>query len=299
MILVTGGAGFIGSHTCERLLKEGHTVVCADNFNDSYDPKQKRDNILDDVKLARLFKEHKISKIIHLAARAGVRPSLREPCLYFDVNVKGTINLLELAKQQDVENFIFGSSSSVYGNSSKVPFSETDATESQISPYAASKKCGELLCRTYSEIYGLNITCLRFFTVYGPRGRPDMAPFKFFDSIYNGREIEMYGDGTSERDYTYIADIVDGIVRALDRKFRYEIFNLGGSDPISLRRFISVIEEVAGKKAHIIQRPIPLGDVQRTYADISKAGRLLGYKPKTDITEGMRQFASWYHSRSA
>jgi UDP-glucuronate 4-epimerase len=313
MILVTGGAGFIGSHVCERLLSDRQKVVCLDNFNDYYDPKQKRNNIsafmsnpdfaleevdiLDQARLEDVFKRHSPTDVIHLAARAGVRPSLKEPSLYFDVNVKGTINLLELSKGSKVRNFVFGSSSSVYGDRSRVPFIETDQTESQISPYASSKKCGELICRTYSEIYGLNITCLRFFTVYGPRGRPDMAPFKFFDSIYNGKEIEMYGDGTSERDYTYVTDIVDGIMSALDKCFRYEIFNLGNSSPVSLKEFISIIEDVAGKEPRIIRKEAPLGDVQRTFADISKSENMLGYRPKVSIKEGMQKFAAWYTSQ--
>ena len=313
MILVTGGAGFIGSHVCEKLIASGKNVVCVDNFNDYYDPRQKRDNIkellknqsfileesdiLDMPNMDEIFNKHKITEVIHLAARAGVRPSLKEPLLYFDVNVKGTILLLEMSRKYGVSNFIFGSSSSVYGDRNKVPFNEEDPTESQISPYASSKKFGELICRTYSELYGLNITCLRFFTVYGPRGRPDMAPFKFLDSIIHDKEIQMYGDGSTERDYTYVADIVDGILAALDRKLRYEIINLGNSDPVSLREFIGIIESIAGKKAKIVQVKMPLGDVQRTCADITKAQQMLAHNPKTDIKEGMKKFSDWYRNQ--
>ncbi|MBD3202924.1 SDR family NAD(P)-dependent oxidoreductase, partial [Candidatus Woesearchaeota archaeon] len=287
-ILVTGAAGFIGSHTCEELLNRDYSVVAIDNFNKYYDPKIKKRNIKnflknknfsfykadirDFAKLTQIF-DRKIDKIIHLAARAGVRPSLKKPRLYFDVNVSGTLNLLELAKKFKINNFIFGSSSSVYGENTKIPFSEKHRTDCQISPYASSKKAGELICKTYSHLYSLNITCLRFFTVYGERGRPDMAPYKFTNLIYNDKPIEMYGDGTSKRDYTYIKDIVSGILTALEKNFRFEIINLGNSDPIELKRFISIIEKKLNKKAKIIQKPIPKGDVKITYADISKAKR--------------------------
>ncbi len=310
MILVTGGAGFIGSHVCDRLLEKGHKVICLDNFNDYYDPRIKKKNISHNLKnpnfklekiditefeeLKKVFEKHNIQKIIHLAARAGVRPSIRQPDLYFDVNVKGTQNLLELSRRNSIKTFIFGSSSSVYGNNKTIPFSEKHSTDNQISPYAASKKCGEILCNSYSKLYNLNITCLRFFTVYGPRGRPDMAPYKFTDLISKGNPIEMYGDGTSKRDYTYVADIVDGIIKSLEKNYRFEIINLGNSEPIELKKFILIIEKTLNKKAEIIQKPIPQGDVNITYADISKAKQLLQYEPKTSIEQGIKKFIEWY-----
>ena len=287
MILVTGGAGFIGSHVVDRLLELGYEVVCLDNFNDYYDPKIKKRNIQHNInnpkfklekvdivnfdKLKEIFQKYNFKKIIHLAARAGVRPSIEQPNLYFRVNVLGTQNLLELSRKNEVQTFIFGSSSSVYGNNKKIPFSEEDKADNQISLYASSKKCGEILCKSYSELYNMNISCLRFFTVYGPRGRPDMAPYKFTDLIFNNRPIEMYGDGTSKRDYTYVSDIVYGIIRALKKNYKFEIINLGNSNPIELKEFIEIIQKTVGKKAKIIQKPVPLGDVNITYADISKA----------------------------
>lgn len=309
-ILVTGGAGFIGSHVCDRLLVMGKEVICLDNFNDYYDPEIKHQNIkhnlknpnyhlervdiLEIDKLADIFQKYNISKVIHLAARAGVRPSLKEPILYFDVNVKGTLNLLELSVKHKIKNFVFGSSSSVYGTNKKVPFSEEDSTDVQVSPYASSKKCGEMICRTYSEIYGLNITCLRFFTVYGPRGRPDMAPFKFVEAISKGKKIDVYGDGTSQRDYTYVEDILSGIISVLEKNFRFEIINLGDSNPIELKKFIRIIEMILGKKASVEHKSMPLGDVPITYADISKAKRLLNYEPQIKIEKGMQLFIQSY-----
>ncbi len=311
--MVTGGAGFVGSHVCDALLKNGKKVVCVDNFNDYYSPDIKKRNIkhnLDNGKfvlekvditdferLKQVFEKHNITKTIHLAARAGVRPSLSNPRLYFKVNVEGTLNLLELSKEFNIKTFIFGSSSSVYGNNEKTPFSEKDVTENQISPYASSKKAGELLCKTYSHLHNLNITCLRFFTVYGPRGRPDMAPYKFTDLISNGEQIEMYGDGTSKRDYTYVEEIVQGILSALEKSFKFEVINLGNSNPTELKRFIEIIEEALNKKAHIIEKPMPKGDVNITYADISKAKNLLNYDPKTNIEQGMKKFVEWYLSQ--
>ena len=311
--MVTGGAGFVGSHVCDALLKNGKKVVCVDNFNDYYSPDIKKRNIkhnLDNGKfvlekvditdferLKQVFEKHNITKTIHLAARAGVRPSLSNPRLYFKVNVEGTLNLLELSKEFNIKTFIFGSSSSVYGNNEKTPFSEKDVTENQISPYASSKKAGELLCKTYSHLNNLNITCLRFFTVYGPRGRPDMAPYKFTDLISNGEQIEMYGDGTSKRDYTYVEEIVQGILSALEKSFKFEVINLGNSNPTELKRFIEIIEEALNKKAHIIEKPMPKGDVNITYADISKAKNLLNYDPKTNIEQGMKKFVEWYLSQ--
>lgn len=314
VILVTGGAGFIGSHLCDRLLNIGEKVICLDNLNSYYSPKQKIRNIqhnfcnknfafvtLDIQKkdqLEQVFLKNKITKIVHLAARAGVRPSIEKPLWYKDTNVSGTLNLLELARQYDIKNFIFASSSSVYGNNKKVPFSETDNVDCPISPYAASKKAGELFCYTYSHLFKLNVTCLRFFTVYGPRGRPDMAPFMFTDKISKGIPIEMFGDGTTKRDYTYIGDIIDGIISALQKSFRFEIINLGNNRPVELRYFISIIEKYLNKKAKIKKMPMQLGDVEITFADITKAKKLLGYNPKISIEEGMKRFIDWYKKKN-
>jgi UDP-glucuronate 4-epimerase len=308
-ILVTGGAGFIGSHVCEALLKEGFEVVCMDNFNDYYNPKYKQENIKDrlqnkkftlltkdfrDKDIAKVFDKYDIHKVIHLGAQAGVRYSIENPILYLDVNVSGTLNLLEASRKNNVKHFVFGSSSSVYGLNSKVPFSEVDKIDRLISPYAASKAAGELYCHVFSHLYGIDVTCLRFFTVYGPRGRPDMAPYKFTRLISEGKPIEMYGDGSSKRDYTYITDIVDGILQASKKEFKYEIINLGNSKPVELNYLISLIERELGRKALIERKPMQLGDVPLTFADISKAKKLLGYKPKVSIEEGVRRFVEWY-----
>ncbi|MFH0875960.1 MAG: GDP-mannose 4,6-dehydratase [archaeon] len=308
-ILVTGAAGFIGSHSVQELLKRGNLVIGIDNLNDYYDPKIKEENvkriscnnfilykkdIRDSASLKEIFEKHRPKKIIHLAAMAGVRRSILEPLLYFDVNVNGTIALLELAKEHQIENFVYASSSSVYGNNNKIPFNENDETALQVSPYAASKKCGEVICKSYSQTFGLNITALRFFTVYGPSGRPDMAPYKFTDLIFKGRPIEMYGDGNSLRDYTYISDIVSGVISACEHNYKFEIINLGDSNPVKLKDFIGIIEKNLGKKADIITKPMPKGDVDRTFADITKAKKLLSYEPKVKIEIGMKSFIEWY-----
>lgn len=316
-ILVTGGAGFIGSHTISSLLAQGERVVCVDDFNDFYDPDIKEKNVRDflnkdnfklyrlDIcdfeKLKKVFQNHKVDLILHLAARAGIRSSIRDPLLYNKVNILGTVNLLELARAQRISNFIFASSSSVYGNNKKVPFFEEDCVDNPISPYAATKRAGELACYTYHKLYNMNTLCLRFFTVYGPSGRPDMAPYKFTKLIFEGNEVPMYGDGTSSRDYTYIDDIVAGILAAI--RFirsqnipRYEIINLGNSRTTKLKYFISLIEKLVGKRAKIKKLPFQPGDVKITYADISKASRLLGYNPKTKIEDGMARFVEWYKS---
>jgi len=309
-ILVTGGAGFIGSNVCEALIKRNDSVICVDSFNDFYDPKVKEKNIAsfsgnknftlyrEDIRnlesLRAIFEKEKPDKILHLAARAGVRPSIEDPLLYEDVNVRGTLNLLELTKEFKIRHFVFASSSSVYGNNKKVPFSESDPVDNPISPYAATKKAGELLCYAYHGLYKINITCLRFFTVYGPRGRPDMAPYLFTRLISQGKPIEMFGNGTSKRDYTYVGDIVSGIIAALDRELGYEIINLGNSQTVELRKLISVIEQNLGKKARIISKPEQPGDVPLTYSDISKAKKLLGYAPRTSIEDGMKAFIEWY-----
>jgi len=309
-ILVTGGAGFIGSHLCERLLKENYEVVCLDNFNDFYNPKIKEDNITDllkyenfilvrgdilDVKLLeKIFAENKIDKIIHLAAIAGVRPSLVAPTKYIEVDIKGTVNLLEVAKKYKIEQFIFGSSSSVYGINSKIPFSEEDRVDLQISPYATAKRSGELYCATYHHLYGIPITILRFFTVYGPRQRPDMAIHKFTKLMRQGKPIPVFGNGESKRDYTYISDAVEGIVKSIERIYNFEIFNIGNSETVKLRELIEIIADKLNVNPKIEQLPEQLGDVPITCADISKAKRMLGYNPSTSIELGIENFVNWY-----
>lgn len=308
--LITGGAGFIGSHVCDALLQRGDEVICVDNFNDYYDPRIKEKNvehnlnnsnftlfkvdITDLERLRYIFQTQQPDKIVHLAARAGVRPSISQPFLYEKVNIQGTLNLLELSKEFKIKNFVSASSSSVYGNREKGPFSENDDVNNPISPYAATKKFGELICYTYHHLHGLNTSCLRFFTVYGPRGRPDMAPLKFTKLIDSEQQIQVYGDGTSRRDYTYIKDIVKGILAALDKNYPYEIFNLGNSHPIELNYFISTIEEAVGKKADRINVGKQQGDVEVTFADTTKTEKLLGFKPDTDIKEGIKKMVQWY-----
>lgn len=315
-VLVTGGAGFIGSHLCQRLLQEGYEVVCLDNFDAYYDPAIKRRN-LEEIKASKgangfqlvegdirnkeflddLIRRSSFDLIIHLAARAGVRPSIEQPLLYEEVNVTGTLNLLEACREFGVGNFIFGSSSSVYGKNRKVPFAEEDMLEAMISPYAVTKRIGELFCYTYHHLYGLNISCLRFFTVYGPRQRPEMAIHKFARLIHNGEKIPVYGDGTSRRDYTYIDDIIAGIMGAVHHQRGYDIFNLGESQTVPLRELISLIEQALGKKADVEELPEQPGDVPITYAEISKARRLLGYDPRVGIAEGVGRFVRWFRDR--
>ena len=314
-IAVTGGAGFIGSHVCEALLGKGLDVVCIDNFNDYYNPKFKEENISECLKnrnfklhraditnindLRAVFKKNKIETVIHLAARAGVRPSIGQPVLYERVNVLGTLNMLIIAKDFKIENFVFGSSSSIYGNTKEVPFSENSKTDSPVSPYATTKKSAELMCHAYSHMHNIPITCLRLFTVYGPRGRPDMAPYKFTELIYKDKEMEMFGDGKTKRDYTYVKDIVDGILAAVGKEFKFEVINLGNSKPVELRQFISIIEENLDKKAKIKKMPLQPGEVEVTYADVKKAERLLAWKPKTSVETGMKKFIEWYKNERA
>jgi UDP-glucuronate 4-epimerase len=309
-ILVTGGAGFIGSHLMERLIRDGREALCLDDFNDYYTPALKRRNIecvrrvgafrlyegdiRDRDLCARIFQENRVEVVVHLAARAGVRVSLEQPSLYQDVNCTGTTNLLELSRLHGVKKFVFGASSSVYGNNTKVPFSEEDRVDEPISPYAASKRAGELLCYTYHHLYKLPVACLRFFTVYGPRQRPDMAIHKFTRIIAAGGEVPMFGDGTMKRDYTFYTDILQGVLAAIEKDFGFEIFNLGESNTVELRYLISLIEKALGLKAKIKQLPTQPGDVEITYADISKSQRLLGYKPCVPIEEGIPVFVKWY-----
>ncbi|HJP94509.1 MAG TPA: GDP-mannose 4,6-dehydratase [Pyrinomonadaceae bacterium] len=313
--LVTGGAGFIGSHLVDRLLaSDVERVTVIDDFNDFYDPSIKRANIreqLDDPRydifevdirdraaLKEVFDENDFDCIVHLAARAGVRPSLSEPQLYAETNVNGTLNLLELARQKNIKQFVFGSSSSVYGINAKVPFSEDDPIRQPISPYAATKGAGELLCHTYSHLYGLRCICLRFFTVYGPRQRPDLAIHKFARLISEGKPIPVFGDGTTRRDYTYIDDIINGVMAAiLYDKTNYEVVNLGESRTVELRELIALLEKELNARAIIDRQPQQPGDVPQTFADISKARALLGYEPKTQIEAGVHRFVEWFQAK--
>jgi UDP-glucuronate 4-epimerase len=310
-ILITGAAGFIGSNLAEKLISSGE-IVGIDDFNDYYSPLIKKHNIKDlrnnpsfkiytgdisDKKIiSKIFQENRIDKIIHLAARAGVRSSLENPTLYMKVNFLGTQNILEAARENHVQQFIFASSSSVYGNNIKVPFSEDDQTDKPISPYAISKLAGEKLCWLYNNTYGLKTTVLRFFSVYGPKGRPDMAPFIFTKKILNHDIIDVYGDGSQARDFTYVDDITDGIALAMKKMFDFEIINLGNSYPISVIELIKTIEKVTGKNAQINFLPARLGDVTRTYANILKAGKILGYRPSTSFETGIKNFVDWYSS---
>jgi len=309
-VLVTGGAGFIGSHLVERLLSGGNRVICLDNFDDFYDPSRKRRNLAhalqnakfrlvegdlrDEGSLEKIFREEKIEIIAHLAARAGVRPSIAHPLLYVDVNIRGTMNLLEACKKYGVERMIFASSSSVYGNNPKVPFAEEDPVDNPISPYAATKKAGELICHTYHHLYGMDIACLRYFTVYGPRQRPEMAIHQFTRLIHQGKKVTLFGDGSSRRDYTYIEDAIEGTMGALGKKHGFEVYNIGESQTISLTELIQMIEKQVGQKALIEYLPAQPGDVARTYADIRKASERLAYRPKIDILEGLSRFLRWY-----
>jgi UDP-glucuronate 4-epimerase len=313
-ILVTGGAGFIGSHLVDRLLAEGGwQVVVLDDFNDFYSPDIKRGNvrghlahpgyrlieggICDSGLLKEIFEANTFDCIVHLAARAGVRPSLLQPKLYNETNVTGTLCLLENAREFGVKQFVFGSSSSVYGINANVPFSEEDRIHQPISPYAATKAAGELLCHTYSHLYGVRTVCLRFFTVYGARQRPDLAIHKFSKLISEGRPIQVFGDGSTRRDYTYIDDIIQGVRASMDYDgSMHEVFNLGESDTVELSRLIALLEENLGMKAVIDRQPMQPGDVPITYADISKARKLLGYDPHTRIEEGLKKFTAWFKS---
>lgn len=308
-LLITGAAGFIGSHLLERVVRTKERVILIDNFDDFYPESIKRNNIssalknsnvklyetdIRDIDSCRnIFKEEKIDEVIHLAAKAGVRPSLENPIEYEDVNCRGTITLLELSREYGIKKFVFGSSSSVYGNNKKQPFSEEDRVDDPISPYGATKKSGEHYCRTYNIVYGLPVVCLRFFTVYGPRQRPDLAIHKFARLILAGKEIPFYGDGTTKRDYTFYADIVDGVVAALELNCDFEIINLGNSNPVELRQLITMLQALLKKEAIIKVLPDQPGDVRLTYADISKAERLLNYKPKVNIENGLDIFTKW------
>ena len=331
--LVTGGAGFIGSHLVEKLLSEGNKVINVDNFNNYYDVNIKINNVIESVgiqknenltltnlknevesnvnnyileivdirdinEMTRIFEENKIDAVAHLAAAAGVRPSIQDPLLYEEVNVRGTMNVLELMKKNDIKKFVCASSSSVYGNNEKVPFSEEDNVDRTISPYAATKKTCEIIAHTYFYLYNIDTVMLRFFTVYGPRQRPDLAIHKFTKMISRGEKIPFYGDGTTQRDYTYIEDIIDGVIKSIkyveENKNVYEIINLGESETISLKKMVETIEKELKIKAILDIQPMQDGDVNRTYANVSKAKEILKYKPETKFDDGIKKFVNWY-----
>jgi len=315
-ILLTGGAGFIGSHLAEALLARNAQLIVLDNLNEFYPSSRKRANleevrrsgtfvfeeadIRDRAKLHAIFTRHRPEVVIHLAALAGVRPSIEQPLEYESVNIAGTANILELCREFETRKLIFGSSSSVYGATSVAPFSESHMELRPISPYATTKLAGELMCYTYAHLFALPSICLRFFTVYGPRQRPDLAIHKFTALLETGRPLPVFGDGSTGRDYTYVEDIVDGILRSLEYAPKdpggapFEIFNLGNSHPVTLTNLIERLEHATGHKAVREQKPAQPGDVPLTWADISKPGRLLGYQPKTDLTEGLRRFVAWF-----
>jgi UDP-glucuronate 4-epimerase len=313
IVLVTGGAGFIGSHVAEVLLARGDKVVIIDEMNDYYDVRMKQGNLMklyeeygdsnlvvyeDDVCSAevidKIFTTENITHVCHLAARAGVRPSIIDPYIYVHSNVEGTTRLLDYSRKFDVQNFVYASSSSVYGSSLKEILTEDDVVDNPVSPYAATKKSCELLAYTFNHLYALPCTGLRFFTVYGPRGRPDMAPFKFIDRVFRKKAIQQYGDGTTSRDYTYITDIVSGVVAAIDRPLGYEVINLGNGRPFQLSSFIKLVEKCVGEKAIIEELPEQPGDVKHTCASIEKAKKLLGYNPQVTFEEGIKKTAEWY-----
>ncbi len=312
-ILVTGGAGFIGSHLVEALLHKGEDVCVVDDFNDFYEPSLKRENVAPFVQcprftlyetdirdreaITRIVQDEAPDVVCHLAARAGVRPSVSDPHLYEEVNCLGTLNIVEAVKKRAVGNFVFASSSSVYGLNSKMPFSEDEPITAPASPYAATKRAGELMLHTYAHIYGIPITCLRFFTVYGERGRPDMAVARFTRLMWEGRKVPIYGDGTQKRDFTYIGDILKGLVKSLYTPFRYEIINLGGSHAVELRRLVAIIEEKLGRKADVEYLPAVKGDVPQTFASVEKAKRLLGYSPQVGFEEGVERYVKWFVER--
>jgi UDP-glucuronate 4-epimerase len=313
-VLVTGVAGFIGSHAAAALLERGDRVVGLDNLNDYYDPARKRANLSEvrrdspdptalsfvegDVRdrlcLARLFDEHPFDAIVHLAAMAGVRVSIEDPHLYYDVNLMGTLNLLEQSCAHQVDSFVFASTSSVYGDTRQIPFVETDPCDHPLAPYPASKRAAEMLGFSYHHLYQQSFTALRFFTVYGPRGRPDMMAYKVLDNIFFGREVPLYNDGQMYRDWTYVKDIARGIVAAADRPMGYEVINLGRGEPVLLADFVQLIEELAGKRASLIPRPMPDADIPYTYANIDRARSLLAYDPQVSVEEGVARFWKWY-----
>lgn len=313
-ILITGAAGFIGSHLCEKLLEDGNTVVGFDNFDPFYERAIKENNlktsilnesfkliegdIRDSESVKKLFDEHSFEVVVHLAAKAGVRPSIEDPTAYNKVNVLGTLNILEMMKKNDIKRLVFASSSSVYGNSTDVPYKETMNVNNPISPYAATKIAGELLCYNYWHLYKISATCLRFFTVYGPRQRPEMAIAKFVKKAYDGNLISIYGDGSSCRDFTYIEDIIQGVVVSTERDLGFEIINIGESETIDLNSLLGLIKELTGCDLKTENLPMQPGDVDKTFANIDKAKRLLDYAPVTSVREGIKQYISWLRSNS-
>lgn len=311
-ILITGGAGFIGSNLTKTLLEQGENIICIDNLNDYYSPDIKKNNIKQfqdnpnyhffklDIKnldnLRKIFSENKFTAVIHLAARAGVRASIENPSNYIQTNIQGTLNLLECLKKTSDTKFIFASSSSVYGNITEVPFKEDMNITAPVSPYAATKLSTEAISYTYHHLYNIPMVGLRFFTVFGPHNRPDMAHYKFTQAILEEKPITKYGDGTTSRDYTYVDDVVEGIISCLDKNSDFEIINLGNNTPITLNEMINTLEKVIGKKAIIKQEGVPAGDVIKTYANISKAKELLNWEPKTPYKEGVKKMVEWYSS---
>ncbi len=315
-ILVTGAAGFIGSHTAAALLARGDTVIGLDNLNDYYEPARKHANLAEversastsssftfvkgDIRdrdlLGRLFAEYRFDAVAHLAAMAGVRISMEDPHLYYDVNLIGTLNLLDAARDHKVGNFVFASTSSVYGATEQVPFVETDICDRPLAPYPASKRAAEMLGFSYHHLYDVSFTAVRFFTVYGPRGRPDMMAYKVLDNIFFGQEVPLYNNGQMYRDWTYVEDIVAGIIGALDRPLGYEVINLGRGEPILLADFVRYIEELAGREAKLVSTPMVSADISYTYADIDKARNLIGYQPRTSVKEGVARFWQWYQA---
>ncbi|MEX0909952.1 MAG: SDR family NAD(P)-dependent oxidoreductase [Candidatus Paceibacterota bacterium] len=307
-ILVTGGAGFIGSALIQRLRLDGHTVVCVDSINEYYDPSLKesrlklfdnqvsihRIDIAHKKALSEIFSKYQFDTVCHLAAQAGVRYSITNPEVYVHSNITGLFSVLECMKDHGVKKLVFASSSSVYGESEEVPFSESQSADQPVSLYAATKRSGELMAHAYHKIHGLNVTALRFFTVYGPYGRPDMAPMIFTEKILKGEPIDVYNNGNMRRDFTYIDDIVEGFIQAVNKPFEYEVINLGNGSPVQLLDFIETLEDLIGKKAEKNMLPMQLGDVPQTYAKTSKAEKLLGFRAKTDIKKGLGEFLSWY-----
>ncbi len=314
-VLVTGAAGFIGSHLANKLAKRGDEVVGLDNFNDYYDPAKKRNNasrlgkhpnftmieadIRDRESMLKLFEAQKFDAVAHLAAMAGVRPAVEYPDLYVEVDYNGTQHLMDAARFNGTKNFVFASTSSVYGTTEQIPFVETDPCDRPLQPYAAAKRAAEILGYTYHYLYGLNFTVIRFFTVYGPNGRPDMMAYKLADSITKGRQIPLYDGGEMYRDWTFVEDIIAGATAAIDLPLGYEIINLGRGEPVKLLDFVTYLEQLAGKKANLIDKPKPAADVVTTYADISKAVELLGYNPQVSVKEGVRIFWNWYSNNIA
>lgn len=313
-VLLTGCAGFIGSHTAVRLLDAGYLVVGIDNLNSYYSPERKRRNLeeirsesrnpdrfqfvegdLRDRDILRgLFQDHPIERIVHLAAMAGVRNSIEDPALYYDVNLGATLNLLDAARDNQVRNFVFASTSSVYGDTQTVPFIESDSCDRPLAPYPASKRAAEMLGFSYHHLYKLHFTALRFFTVYGPRGRPDMMAYKVLDNIFFGHPTPLYKGGDMHRDWTYVGDIVSGVVAATERPLGYEVINLGRGEPVKLADFVRLVEQQAGKEAHLLEAPMMDADIAYTYADISRARELLGYQPTVGVAEGVKRFWDWY-----